>query len=89
MKKIIPIIALILIAAAAGLSIYMVYMNLSGICMPGIPILIFPLVGAASALYLYHTIKEPKGEKGRTSNIVMFAISTVVSLVLIISWFVR
>jgi len=88
-KKIIQIIALLCIAGAAILSIYMAYMNFSGICVPGIPILIFPLVGAASALYLYQEIREPKEEKGRKSNIIMFAISTIASIVFTIIWFVR
>jgi len=89
MRKIILIIALILIAAAAALSIYQVYLNFSGICSRTIPILIHPLVGAASALLLYHTIRGPKEEKGRKSLIVMFGISTIASLVLIILWLVR
>jgi len=88
-KKVIQIIALLCIATAAILSIYMGYMNLSGVCVPRIPILIFPLVGVASALYLYQEIREPKGEKGRKSNIIMFGISTIASIVFIIIWLVR
>jgi len=87
MKKIIPIIAYVLIATAVILTIYLVYLNFSGICSPSIPILLFPLVGVASALLLYHTIREPKETMGRKSSIVMYGVLTIAALVVTILWF--
>ena len=87
MKKLIPICALILL----GIAIILVLLNIQSLWSGDSEILAIttPLIGVATALFLYLAIREPKKEKGRTSLIVMLSISTIASVVFTVLWAVR
>lgn len=78
MKKVLPICAFILIAAATVLTLYAVFIarNWSS----GVQIAASLLMTLACATLLYLTIREQKGQKGRKSTIIMLGIAIAVSI---------
>jgi len=85
-KKWIPICVLLLILAATILTFSWMFLS-EGWSRGVPPAPISLLMGVAAALLLYQTVQEcPKGEKGRTSLIVMLGISMIASTVFLILW---
>ena len=86
MKKLIPICAFVLLVIALILTL----LNIQSLWAGGeVHPLVTPLVGVATALFLYLAIREPKETTGRTSLIVMLGISVIFSIVNTIWWAIR
>ena len=85
MKKIIPIVAFLLLIGALFLMMTTV---LSGGWVDGIPILIPIMVTLAAALMLFHTVFLADPKPGQTSLFTMFTLVMVVGIVITVLWLI-